>query len=297
MTNTCIVIVSYRRTPILKTLLNVLASQLTSSDVIVLILKSTVDQSIMNKNVNLTKILIREDKGLGTARSIGAKICIKKFNAKLIIFIDDDAIPDKNWIKELKVTTRYANIVGGPCIALTLHKPPNWWFEEIASCHSKKSIIDALRKKEFWRYIYGCNFAVRREVFEKCGYFEPLGRFKDMPLSGEETQFILRAIRCCNAKVFFNPNARVYHIVLPHKYYIRWILRSAFYTGISRRYIAMQRLMEYGLLLRIILTLVRTIAWIFLILINIMLRRRKHIVKNLIYLVSDLGFLISKFKI
>ncbi|MDW8034477.1 MAG: glycosyltransferase family 2 protein [Nitrososphaerota archaeon] len=104
--------------------------------------------------------------GLSASRNIGVKIS----RGDIIAFIDDDAIADSDYIKNVKhAFLEYAaDIIGGPVLPIFTIEPPKWFdVKQFGIC------IGINQKND----IIGCNFAVKRSVFEKIGYFnEALGR-------------------------------------------------------------------------------------------------------------------------
>jgi len=89
-----------------------------------------------------------------------------------------------------------------------------------------------VRKSVEW--IMGCNMCFRREAFDIVGYFdEDLGRKNGQLLSGEEVDFCLR-IKDRGFEVIYEPRAFVYHKIPIDRLSNRWIIRRAFWEGVSQ---------------------------------------------------------------
>ena len=162
--------------------------------------------------------------GLSASRNIGVKVS----RGDIVAFIDDDAIADRDWIKNIEYAFREydADIVGGPVFPLFLSKPPEWF--DIKQFGWSVGI----NKKD----IIGCNFAVKRSVFERIGYFdENLGRKYGKLLSGEESEFLQRA-RYANLRVLFMPEIKVHHIVHPHRLTLYYLMKRVWWQGITEYY-------------------------------------------------------------
>ena len=81
-------------------------------------------------------------------------------------------------------------------------------------------------------YVFGCNFAINKYVLEAIRGFKPwLGRIKGMLLSGEEWDFVMRALGK-GFRVCFSKNALVYHLIPLSKITMERIRKMS--TGMSR---------------------------------------------------------------
>ncbi|WFO74808.1 glycosyltransferase [Desulfurococcaceae archaeon MEX13E-LK6-19] len=177
--------------------------------------------------------------GLGLARSLGVKLS----RSSIVSFIDDDAIADSSWIEELmKSHSTGCDIVGGPVYPLYVKEPPEWWDERIFGSFvsiGNYYLANKLRtRKDIIQYlVWGTNFSVKREVFEKIGYFNPnLGRIKGTLLSGEEAEFVRRAYRN-GFTICYNDKAGVYHKVYPYRFRQDYLVRRAWSQGATEFFI------------------------------------------------------------
>lgn len=218
------VIVTYNRFLSCKRTVNSLLSQsLLPSEIVII---DDASSKPFEFNHPLVRVIRNNSEmGLSVSRNIGVKVS----KGDIITFIDDDAIADRDWIKNIKraFLEFNADIVGGPVFPLFLSKPPKWFnVKQFGVC------IGVNQKDD----IIGCNFAVKRSVFERIGYFsESLGRKYGVLLSGEETEFLQRARRA-KLKVLFIPDAKVYHIVYPHRLTLYYLMRRIWWQGITDYY-------------------------------------------------------------
>ncbi len=103
-----------------------------------------------NKIKNLKYVRNEKSKGLCFVRNLG----VKNSNGQIIAFIDDDAVADKNWLKELVkpyLENKNVAVVGGRIFV-----------KETNRIHNRK------------KQIYGSNMSFRKEVFNKFLFDENL---------------------------------------------------------------------------------------------------------------------------
>ncbi len=129
---------------------------------------------------------------------------------ELIAFIDDDAYPEKNWLKE---AIKYFNnpdvaAIGGPAIT-----PPDDSLRQLASGIIYESPLASggftyRYRPEKTREVNdypSCNFIVRREIFEE------LKGFKTNFWPGEDTFFCLEITKKLHKKIIYVPDLVVFH--------------------------------------------------------------------------------------
>jgi GT2 family glycosyltransferase len=169
--------------------------------------------------------IIRFDKeiGISKARNYGIKIS----QGDYIAFIDDDAVADANWLKEIQRGIRTgAEVLGGPLKPLFKASPPEWWNEKDFGAYAGVGNLGR---------IWGCNMIISKKVFEKIGLFRTeISRYKGKLFSGEDEDLVERAINK-GYSVLFLPRAIVYHKVPPQRMTLRYILRWEYFYGKSVR--------------------------------------------------------------
>lgn len=223
-----VVVVTYNRPKDVKETVKSLLSQ--SREPLEIILIDDASRPPLKLNLhsqNLKFKRFNKEVGLSNARNYGISIA----KGEYIAFIDDDAIPEKCWIEEIqKGFDKGADILGGPVEPLYLAEPPNWWNEKLFGGYV------AIGNK-YTKQIWGTNMAIRKCIFKKVGDFKTtLGRQKGKLLSGEETEFLIRAQKA-GCKVFYTPAAKVFHKVPPSRMTLKYIVRLVYYKGKGARVI------------------------------------------------------------
>lgn len=220
----------------LRKCLKSLQKQTTLPDEVLLILdpfRELIDFYSNELNGEEVKIVVSEGFGLSSARNTG----IKASTCEVLVFIDDDAYAQENWLEKILENFRDEKVwvVGGKIIPEFEIKRPRWFPEElnwIIGC-TYKGMPD--NKTEI-RNPIGANMAFRREVFEKVGFFETsVGRIGKKLLGSEETELCLRLKKeCPNARIIYDPGAVVFHRIPKERMKISYVLRRAYYEGVSK---------------------------------------------------------------
>lgn len=222
--NISVVIVTYNRPLSCRKAVNSLLSQSILPFEIIVV--DDASSRTFEFNHSLVRVFRNQfELGLSASRNIGVKLS----KGDIIAFIDDDAIADSDWIKNMRCAflEHHADIVGGPVFPLFLSKPPEWFDVEQFG-----GFVGISQKDE----IIGCNFAVKCSVFERIGYFdENLGRKYGKLLSGEESEFFRRAMHA-QLRVLFIPDIKVYHVVFPYRLTPRYLINRAWWQGITQYY-------------------------------------------------------------
>jgi len=112
--------------------------------------------------------------------------------AELLVFLDDDCIPDRNLIAIYQDAA--------------MRNPGIGVFEgRISATSVAGSFADAIPANETGGYLWSCNFAIRRELFVNIHGFDERYPFAAM----EDVDLHLRVKR--HSEVLFLPDARVWH--------------------------------------------------------------------------------------
>jgi GT2 family glycosyltransferase len=150
--------------------------------------------------------------GLSGARNTG----IAASTGEVVLFLDDDAVAEPDWVRHLLAPYRDPQVlgVGGAAHPVWEQSAPGWWpaeFGWVVGCSYRGQPVSTAPV----RNLMGCNMSLRRTVLDAVGGFnEGLGRGADDALGCEETELCIRAGRLIPAgKFLFEPKAVVHHWV------------------------------------------------------------------------------------
>lgn len=174
------------------------------------------------------RYVLEQQQGLSFARNRA----IKETTGEILVFTDDDVSFDRSWLTELLAVFAQHDCIacGGKVLPLWECPRPSWFCDE-----SDKSFNGVIVQFDQGDHIhesavapFGANMAFRRRAFTRYGLFRTdLGRSGSVLMSGEETELFQR-IRSGNEKVFYTPDAIVYHPVSPERIQKSYI-QSFFY--------------------------------------------------------------------
>lgn len=128
------------------------------------------------------KYLFEPERGRYAARNKGLSVA----KGGIIAFTDSDCVVDIHWLKSIyeEFSRNKTQLVLGNNF-YSNPKSPVVEFWEIDSNERIKYILAKESKNRY--YIYTCNMAITREVFEKVGLFSPV--------RGEDTEYLVRCLR------------------------------------------------------------------------------------------------------
>jgi len=176
-------------------------------------------------------------RGLSGARNSGIAIA----TGELIVFMDEDALAERNWLENLDRTYNDLSImgVGGAILPLWEGSKPAWFpneFNWVVGCTYRglPENISSIRN------LIGCNMSFRTEVFRDIGGFRSgIGRVGTLPFGCEETELCIRASqRLPGRKFVYEPRARVLHHVRENRRSFRYFLSRCYAEGISKALVA-----------------------------------------------------------
>jgi cellulose synthase/poly-beta-1,6-N-acetylglucosamine synthase-like glycosyltransferase len=172
--------------------------------------------------------------GLSNARNVG----VRATSGDIVAFIDDDAEADTNWLSAMVPNFENPTVfgVGGMAQPKWEDKRPLWFPEEldwIVGC----TYQGFPKTRRSVRNPIGCNMAFRRSAFERVGLFNPgLGRVGRILRASEEAEFSIRLLNTIpQSRIVYDPTSVVYHKVMNSRTSVFYLLRRAFYEGISKR--------------------------------------------------------------
>jgi len=186
-------------------------------------------------NEAIKTVLLKQNMGLCVARNAG----IRAAQGNAIAFLDDDAVAERTWIKNLVDTYEKfdAISVGGKVLPIWVSGKPDYIPEELYWLVAITHEGFAEEKAVEVRNTFGPNMSFKREVFEKVGVFNQnfgFARRGTSYIQAEEAEFSLRMKQKLGKGVMYNPEAVVYHKIHPSKVKVKMLLKRAFYQGYSK---------------------------------------------------------------
>lgn len=201
-----VIICTYNRADYLENCIQSLNAQTyTNIEIIIVNGPSTDDtHTVLSKYLNIKIINQKELNGLSIARNLG----IDKAYGEIIAFIDDDAVADRNWIKNLVVHYKdnHVGAVGGFVVF-----PDNVRVQFDNGVINKNGIPVPIRKnntplkKDEFRILMGTNCSFRRSLLNNLGGFDPYFRYYH-----DESDMCVRVILAGYA-IVYEKNAVVMH--------------------------------------------------------------------------------------
>jgi GT2 family glycosyltransferase len=175
-------------------------------------------------------------RGLSQCMNFG----ILRAEGSIVCFIDDDAVADKNWLKEL--AKAYNNddgacAVGGRIEPLWVAGRPDYlpeefyWMIGVTGNYLSNGVCEV-------RNLWSGNVSYKKYVFEKVGLFSPnLGRAGNSLLQGEDAEFGLRLLKFMKKGVKYVSTAVVYHKIYDDRVRLGSLVNRAFEQGYAKAYI------------------------------------------------------------
>jgi glucosyl-dolichyl phosphate glucuronosyltransferase len=234
-----VILCTYNRARLLRSALDSLLNQsLAKSDyeVVVVDNASTDDTEAVvklfqSKNSSVSISLWHEAvQGLGHARNYG----YKKARGTYVAFVDDDCVAATDWLEAILFGFDHTKptpwSVGGPILPLYESAKPPWFKDR----YETDTWGDSPRFLKSGESFTGCNMSFRKDILETFGGFDvSLGMKGDRLALAEETELYRRMWNGRGDEVicYYNPRARIYHTVDPHKMTVGYQLKRAFSSG------------------------------------------------------------------
>lgn len=179
----------------------------------------------------------------------------------ILVYADDDIIASPTWLETIDrgFQDEETVLIGGnnyPCFE---GNPPGWmkslWtysYREQARRLESFSVIvigNEARKVDPGM-IFGCNFAIRKEILKEAGGFHPDGVPDSfLKYRGDGETYITQYIKKRRMKAMFYPGASIQHMVTKQRMTQEYVKKVAYRTGISFGYAALRQgktMTEYG---------------------------------------------------
>ncbi len=181
-------------------------------------------------------LFVRQRSGASASKNWG----IKNVRGQIVGFLDDDTVPSRDWAQNVVESfSKIPEMVGlmGPSYPI-FENPRDAWFPEplqwLVACSGwRENRLHELRS------VWTVNAAFRRDDVLAVGGFSPdLG-----PSNGkagfwglaEDLDFSLRVRYRTKKRIFYVPNAFVYHYVSHSRVNLPYVMRRALFVGKERR--------------------------------------------------------------
>lgn len=176
------------------------------------------------------KIIVDTRKGLPYARNTGWKYAKGIF----VTYTDDDCIVNESWLKSLVngFTSMRIGAVGGPVVYLHPELIPEGFSQTPVGISHLGEIERLLKPHE---NLITANMAIRSEVFKKTEFLESL-----VYSDSEDYEFCWSLMEA-GYKIKYMPKAKVLHDIDPKRVNMKYLLRRAFYSGISHYIVSRKR--------------------------------------------------------
>ncbi len=177
-------------------------------------------------------------RGLSGARNTG----VDAVDADIVLFLDDDAVADPQWVERMTAHFEDRAVVGVGGFAQPDWegaRTPRWYPAEflwVVGC----SYEGLPGEGEAIRNPIGCAMAFRRlAIVDVGGFSSSVGRVGSKPVGCEETELSIRIARHePTARIVHATTARVRHRVPRSRQTVRYFTRRCFWEGASKSRIA-----------------------------------------------------------
>jgi cellulose synthase/poly-beta-1,6-N-acetylglucosamine synthase-like glycosyltransferase len=187
--------------------------------------------------------------GLHACRNTGFEISAAEF----LCYLDDDVCVDSNWLTGVAdgFSDPATVLVGGPILPEFEAEPPDWfatlWIQNrYGRCLPHYTLLDFGTTAQDIppRFVWGCNFSIRRSTLAESGGFHPDSLPRDLlRYRGDGESAVARYVSDQGHRARYVPSAAVTHWVSRDRMDETYLLRRAFNQGVSDSY---TRLRERG---------------------------------------------------
>lgn len=190
----------------------------------------------------------REEPGLHVGRHEGFRLA----RAELLVYADDDIQAEPAWLEAIDAAFQDPQIamVGGNNYPAFETPPPSWLRKLWERPVYKGQALGSLSVLDFGdgrfemdpRYVWGCNFSIRREILAHAGGFHPDSLPRELiRFRGDGETHVSNHLRALRLRALFDSRASVHHFVPRHRMTHIYFGERAYAQGISDSYSAIRR--------------------------------------------------------
>lgn len=166
----------------------------------------------------------------------------------VLVFTDDDIEALPTWLSTIAdaFTDPELAMMGGNNLPLFMQSPPRWLenlWNRPQHDGSRSLPWLSVQERAAGRYpispyqVWGCNFAIRKEVLLAAGGFHPDGMPRDLiRFRGDGETHVSRYVAERGLKCLFDSGASVYHKVTPERMTFEYFRQRGFNQGVSDSY-------------------------------------------------------------
>ncbi len=239
-----VIICTYNREKFLKSALDSYKNQtLPSGDFEIIVVDNnstdntkTIMENFIEENPTLNvRYVFEENQGLSFARNRG----IKEAAHEIIVFVDDDAEAENNFLENVKshFETDENLIAAGGKVEPVFEsgKEPQWLSPFLWGLVTKIDYGNKAKPFPKNKYPVGCNMEFRKDVFNKFGMFDTqLGRKGRVGLASEEKD-IFERLKAAGAKIMYFPDISIRHHIDNYRLEKSYIIKLCYGIGISEK--------------------------------------------------------------
>jgi len=176
------------------------------------------------------RYVVEKRRGIPFARNTALALALG--DSDFIAFIDDDEIPESDWLAELlRVQNGYrADVVTGPCLPRYVEPRPRWVSE--GKFHERP------------RYPTGTlrHVAFTHNALVRAAVFDGLDRYFDesMALNGGDDEEFFTRVFAAGFQIVWADNAIVHESVPASRSTLRWLLQRGFRVGTSSAWVQLK---------------------------------------------------------
>lgn len=176
--------------------------------------------------------VIEENQGLSHARNRG----IAEAKGDILVYLDDDAFAEKNFVRELISfydSHPQVHCTGGKTIPLFEAGKPKWMSRFLMPLVAAVDLGEVAKPFSRTQFPIGANMAIRRTAIDAVGLFDTaLGR-KGKNLQGGEEKDMFNRIRAKGFQPWYLPTTVAHHIIPASRMTVDYIRKQARGIGFS----------------------------------------------------------------